>query len=271
MSTLIGTSEAVVVGSGSGPGPVAPAPPEPAVPCWDSSAPYFDTWDRGLGGLVNETGCSNPTGYPYNDVFDNPGSQTLTVNGSWDLRFLAGQNTFFEADAYTLCGPLPFDCISSTWSFPLSQVLPADLSDSDVDLAFEIDRSNGNQVICTIISASRTVTPPAGNHLILQITATGGGTTTTNFSGLLLTTAGTVVIALTPTQVSLNVAGNILAVPWTPNTALDPSTVTTQFSMDAALAPGGTLGITNGSAYSQTVGVLSITTPYGNCNLVPKC
>jgi hypothetical protein len=258
MSTLTGTSRAVVVGSG--PTTLSNTPPSAAPACWDNSAAYFDTWYRGLGGITGTTGCSYPTGYQWAD--SNLGYvDLLTVNNTWDLRLIPAGNTFVIDGAHVT---LPMDAIQSHIAFSLAQQLPIAVSFSnEVKLDLTVSRSIGPSVLFRIDSLSNY--PTAGERTRLTI-ATGAPFAFLEVSGLLLTTAGAVSIDITPTMASMTVAGNSLSLPWTP-TAADPTTVTTYIEIQATIDDEE--GVY--SAFAETIGPMQITSPYGNCMTVDRC
>lgn len=262
MSTLIGTSRAVVVGSGSGPGPASPPPPVPAADCWAYPTYLDDFTNRTLND--GTWGCSS-AGYPYYSVFGPNGSlPDLSIgSGFWTLRVTdpAGFGTLAFASL-----DLPLDCSTSTITYYLTErvgtaaVLMGSSFEVDVQgtgplLKFYIEsHSDGFGTPTTIVQATNQDTG-------VNVVTTG--------SGWLVTSPSLVTISITPTAASVSVADLLASVPCVYGT-VDPNSVVTTVELRGRIDCDPTLAPPN-SAFLVQVSNFAISTALGNCQSVSRC
>jgi hypothetical protein len=290
MSTLVGTSRAVVVGAG--PTVLSPNPPQAAVPCWTNPA-YFEDWGRGTGGATNDMGCTSPTGYPWISIFGNesnpgpfndPNCSLLTINNSFDFSLLNISPTVCAGDNVTASVDAPFDCISSAFSFTLQQLLAVTTDvDNIVWLKVTVRRLDVTSAVVDdslefdIYSESRQTHTPLGEYMDLSIVNRKFGSLVARndfeTSGLNLLSPASVSFTITPTSALLSAAGSAITLPWYP-TAYDYTQIVTKITLDAELSTGeGPFNPTTSpnSSFREVIGPIAISTPYGNCMVVNRC
>lgn len=266
MSTLIGTAEAVVVGSGSGPGPASPPPPVPADPttCWQNLV-YLDTFtDRALS---QSLGCST-AGYPWEffggsaATLSSPFASNVGPSG-W---FIGADNTstpivFFQEPQLTLPADLR-TCTISMWVAVNAPTPPA-LGTFDNWLGIRIGDDQGDPGLeFQIFGAADIVN---GRYGAIQINDELTGDVPNANLPSIADTPTLVTINVGPTAASISAMGVLVTTTYTQSdpawNVLELEPVLQNFTTHPDLNSGCWI----------TVSGLKVSTPLGTCAVVDRC